>query len=212
MTQTKMDSPIAGTIQRNKYFMSVSHASIPRSMDRMTSPNFFFKCQSSDKPCKCRKAVSDNCTKAACATLRYTSDWHSLRVKAKNCIRAYRAANLAHLPYSVNASAVEARPRNTGAESKHAFAEMTNTQVIMARIRFTVAEDAVAFGQKYGLRIMSMLRVVKWAFFSVVVVGDSLLLLLIYVKSGNTFNSMITKSMFVAIKDRVTKSILEGDI
>ncbi len=67
---TSRHSAIAGTIHRNKYFIRVSHARIPRSMLRMTSPSFFRKCQSNERECRWLKAARDSWTNAAWATFR----------------------------------------------------------------------------------------------------------------------------------------------
>lgn len=45
-------------------------------------------------------------------------------------------------------SAVEAVPRKMGAVNEHAFAHMTQSQVVRARILLSVADVDVAFGQK----------------------------------------------------------------
>ena len=51
MMQTTTHSNSAGNNQRNKYFIKVSQAAIPRSILRMTSPIFLRKCQSKLKRC-----------------------------------------------------------------------------------------------------------------------------------------------------------------
>lgn len=80
-----MHSAMAGTSHKNKYFINMSQAAIPRSMLLITSPNFFLRCQSKLRLCKWLKLSSESCTKAACPTRRYTKDWASLNVDAANC-------------------------------------------------------------------------------------------------------------------------------
>ena len=63
---------------------------MPLSMERKTSPSFFFRCQSKLSEWRWRKETSDSWTNAACATFRYTSDWLSLKKLPAKLSVAYR--------------------------------------------------------------------------------------------------------------------------
>ena len=52
-----------------------------------------------------------------------------------------------------------------GDDKLHALALATHSQVVIARTRFIVADVSVAWGQKYGLRIVSSMRLFSFAFF-----------------------------------------------
>jgi hypothetical protein len=59
---------------------------------------------------------------------------------------------------------VVAVPSNIGEVKEHTLAQITQAQVVMARILFSVADVAVLLGQKYGFRIMSNARLFSLAF------------------------------------------------
>mmetsp|Transcript_90230 Transcript_90230/g.269206 ORF Transcript_90230/g.269206 Transcript_90230/m.269206 type:complete len:354 (-) Transcript_90230:19-1080(-) len=145
-------------------------AVMPRSIERMTFPIFFLRCQSSDMLCKWPKVLSAISTYAACCTLMYTRDWSSFSPFDTKLRKAYMTRELPTsddilVPAPSLRAAVTpsiARARQMGATRFAALEPATQTHVSTAQSRFSATSlSPPVDGQKYGFRTRSVCRKVS---------------------------------------------------